>query len=147
MSSEKALQLIIAVSVLLFFTRPITGLMMDAFKVMLRVAVTGLVLQVIPLDFIDNWSKLGAGWAHVSAVYVPVICLIALVALSTANLIFLSGTTAEQIIRIVLYVVGGVFAVGSPQWIAWEGSVGSLVGGVLGIIVNAAKIFAEVLPS
>lgn len=145
MSSEQALQLIIAVGLMLFFTRPVTGLVVDAFKVMLRVAVTGLILHVIPLDFIDDWSKEAAGWAHVAAVYVPVICLMALIALSTANLIFLSGTTAEQIIRLVFYIVGGVFTVGSPEWIAWENSVGDVVGGALGIITNALAIFAEVI--
>jgi hypothetical protein len=145
MDSGTALKLIVDISIVLFLLRPITGLIVDAFKVMLRLALAGLVLNVIPLDFIDDWSKAGAGWAHITAQYVPVICLIAIVALSTANLIFLSGTTAEQIIRIVFYVVGGVFTVGSPQWLAWENPIGSVASGVVGILTNTLGIFGVVV--
>ena len=108
MSSALSLKLIVDFAIILFLLRPVVGLVVDAFKVMLRMALAGLVLNVIPLDFIDDWSKAGAGWAHVTAQYVPVIALIALVALSTANLIFLNGTTAEGIIRLVFYIVGPV---------------------------------------
>lgn len=145
MSSAESLRLIVCFGIILFLLRPITGLFVDAFKVMLKMCLAGLVLNVIPLDFIDDWSRGGAEWAQVSAQYVPVICLMVLITLSTANLIFLSGTTAEGVIRIIFYIVGGVFSVGSPQWLAWEQSIGDVVGGVVGIFTNTLAIFGSVI--
>jgi hypothetical protein len=145
MSSALALKLIVDIAIILFLLRPVVGLVVDAFKVMLRMALAGLVLNVIPLDFIDDWSKSATGWAHVSALYVPIIALIALVALSTANLIFLSGTTAEGIIRLVFYIIGGVFTVGSAQWLAWEQSIGSVASGLVGIATHTLGIFGVVV--
>ncbi len=145
MTSALSLKLLVDFAIVLFLLRPVTGLVVDAFKVMLRLALAGLVLNVIPLDFIDAWSKQAAGWAHVTALYVPVIALVALVALSTANLIFLSGTTAEGIIRLVFYIIGGVFTVGSVQWLAWEQSIGSVASGVVGIATHTLGIFGVVV--
>jgi hypothetical protein len=146
MDSGTALKLIVDLSLVLFLLRPIVGMLVDAFKVMIRMALVGLVLNVIPLNFIDDWSKAAAtDWAHITAVYVPVIALIFLVALSTANLIFLSGTTAEQIGRIVFYVIGGVFTVGSVQWLQWEQSIGSVASGVVGILTHTLGIFGVVI--
>ena len=145
MTPAAALKYIVDFSIVLFLLRPVTGLVVDAFKVMLRLALAGLVLHVLPLAFINDWSKSAAGWAHVTAVYVPVICLVALVALSTANLIFLSGTTAEGVIRLVFYVVGGVFSVGSAEWIQWEASIGSVASGIVGIATHTLGIFGVVV--
>lgn len=145
MSSALSLKLLVDFAIVLFLLRPVTGLVVDAFKVMMRLALAGLVLNVIPLDFIDSWSKQAAGWAHVTALYVPVIALVALVALSTANLIFLSGTTAEGVIRLVFYIIGGVFTVGSAQWLAWEQSIGSVASGVVGIATHTLGIFGVVV--
>jgi len=145
MNSEESLKLIVDVAIVLFLLRPITGMLVDAFKVMLRLALAGLILNTIPLDFLDDWSKAATGWANVTATYVPVIALIILVALSTVNLLILSGTTAEQIIRIIVYVIGGVFTVGSVHWLAWERSIGSVATGVVGILKNTLAIFGVVV--
>jgi hypothetical protein len=145
MGSDEALRLVLSIGLLLFFTRPFSGLVFDAFKVMLRLALAGLVLAVIPLDFLDEWSKTATGWAHISAVYVPTIALMLLVALSTANLVVLSGTKAEQFVRLGAYIIGGVFTIGSADWITWERAVGSVVIGVFGIAVGTLRIFATPL--
>jgi|GEM_PF-2174070 len=145
MSSALSLKLLVDFALCLFLLRPMTGLMVDAFKVMLKMALAGLALNVLPLNFIDNWSKQATGWAHVTPLYVPVISLIILVALSTANLIFLSGKSYESYIRLALYIIGGVFTVGSVQWLAWEQSIGSVVSGVVGIATHTLGIFGVVV--
>lgn len=145
METARALQLVVAFSVLLLLMRPISGLIMDVFKVMLRLGVTGLILHVIPLDFIDDWSEAAAGWARISAVYVPVIAMIALVTLTTVNISALRDKPIEQYLRIGLYIIGGVFTVGSKEWIAWENSVGDVVIGALGIVTNSLDILRSVL--
>jgi len=145
MASGEALKLIVAFGILLFLMRPISGLILDAFKVMLRLGLAGLVLLVLPLNFIDNWSKQAAGWTHITAVYVPVIALLGLIALSTANIVFLSGTRIEEIAKATAYTIGGVFTAGSADWLAWERSVGSVVVGVVGLFTNALTIIGHVL--
>lgn len=145
MTSADALRAIICIAVVLFLMRPITGLVVDLFKVMLRMSLTGLVLLVIHVGFIDAWSRSAAGAAHVSAVYVPLICLIALVVLSTTNLIFLTGSSLEGILRIIFYIVGGVFTAGSVAWIAWDESVTSVVVGIVGIFTHSVAIISGVV--
>lgn len=145
MTTERALQLFVAFSALLLLLRPVSGLIMDVFKVMLRLGVTGLILHVLPFDFIDKWSQYAAGFARISSVYVPVAALIALVTLTTVNISALRGKPIEQYLRIGLYIIGGVFTVGSKEWIAWENSVGDVVIGALGIITNSLDILRSVL--
>lgn len=142
MKPDEAFKLIIGIGLLLFFMRPISGLFLDAFKVTLRLSLTGVVLDVLPFHFLNEWSKNATGWAHVAPIYVPAIALMALVALSTANLIILSGTRLEQYVRLALYVVGGVFSIGSVEWIAYDRALGSIVTGVFGIVIGLIKIFS-----
>lgn len=147
MSTEEAIKLLACFMITIFLLRPLAGLLVDAFKVMLRLALAGLVLQIIPLDFIDEWSKASAGWANVSATFVPVIALMFLIGMSTANLVFLTGTKVEEVAKVVLYVIGGVFTAGSAEWIAFERSVGLVVAGILGILVGVFNILKAIVPT
>ena len=146
MNSLQATPLMIVMGVALFFLGPLSGLLMDAIKVIMRLAFAGLLLQVLSFSVLENWSKSAVGFAHFAPVYVPVVALMFLVALSTANLLFLTGTKIEQWVKLVLYVIGGVFTAGSEAWINLEQGVGRMVTGGEDVFGAIAKMFHDVMP-
>jgi hypothetical protein len=145
MTTSEALRTLVAFSLILFLLRPIHGTVADAFRVLFRMSLGGLVLFVLPLDIIDNWAKQAAGWAHVTAVYVPVICLIGLIALSSSNFVFITGKALEPILKIVLYVIGGIFAIGNADWVAMERSASAVSSGVVSLFANVCLMIVHLL--
>jgi len=145
MTTPEALRTLVAFAIILFLLRPIRGIVADAFKVLFRMSLGGLVLFILPLDFIDNWSRQAAGWAHVTAVYVPVICLIGLIALSSSNFVFITGKAIEPILKIIFYVIGGIFAIGNTDWVGMEKSAAAVANGIINLFANVCLMIVHLL--
>lgn len=145
MKSDEAFSALIAFSLTLFLVRPMSGMFMDAFRVMLKLGLAGIILLILPINVLQTWSTQAVGWAHVTGKFVPVVALMALIALSTANLIFLSGTRVEEIAKLVLYVVGGTFTAGNADYLAFDRSILSVAKGVFGLVTSIFTMFGHVL--
>lgn len=143
-SSEASV--IIAISLAVFLLRPVDGLMIDLVKIMMRLALIGAVLNLIPpLQFVSQQSAHFITWLGVPAGVAPGLSTVAIFALSTLNIPFVPARV-EQGIRVGLYIVGGAATVGAPAWTAFGQAIGSVVSGFLGLLTSALGIFTGWLP-
>jgi hypothetical protein len=133
MGASQASVSFIALALMLFAMRSTNSLVADIVKRMLGLCAVGTGLLILPFDFLDNWSKQAAGFAHTGPKFIPLICVILLVALSLNQIRFVSGTAVEDVVKFVLYVIGGVFAVGSTDWVHLSESVAATARGLLGL--------------
>lgn len=136
---EEAAKLLFSMGLIAFLIRPFNGAIISVFQIMQRMFMVGLVFIIIPLDFIDGWAEEGAKWANLAGTLVPVMALFFLVCLSTANLPFV-GATIEMVLKIILYIIGGLFSANTTLWVTWGRSVAGVGSNLINVVETTIQI-------
>ncbi len=144
MGFTQATQALISLGLLLLFLRTMNGLFFQVVCIMLRLALVGAALLLLPLNLIDTWAAKTTESANLAPVAVPVIAVLAITALNLDNLPFIKGDI-EKILRILIYVIAGTFTAGSVAWVNLDKSAALIVGGIFGMATAVLEIFRSVL--
>jgi len=147
MDAGTAAQTIIALGLLLLFMRALNGLIVQVIAIMLRTALVGAALLLLPWDLVDNWARQAASAADLGPRYVPVMAVLAITALTLGTLPFIGDTKVEELLRVVIYIIGGVYTAGSVPWTNLDRAAALIVAGLFGMVSAVIAIFQDMFTS
>lgn len=147
MDAGTAAQTIIALGLLLLFMRALNGLIVQVIAIMLRTALVGAALLLLPWDLVDNWARQAATVADLGPRYVPVMAVLAITALTLGTLPFIGDTKVEELLRVMIYIIGGVYTAGSVPWTNLDKAAALIVAGLFGMASAVIAIFQDMFTS
>jgi hypothetical protein len=147
MDVTTATQTIIALGLLLLFMRALNGLIVQIVAIMLRTALVGAALLLLPWNVIDDWARQATEAADLGPKFVPVMAVLAITALTLGSLPLIGDTKVEEMLRVVIYIIGGVYTAGSVPWVNLDKYASLIVVGLFGMLSAVIAIFQDMFTS